>query len=59
VCRDYVELTGLVRRSGITGPVLETDGHFTSAEFARAATEEAADALIAGGEHVMVMSEVA
>jgi nucleoside-diphosphate-sugar epimerase len=35
--------------------VVETDGHVTSAEFARAATEEAADALIAKGGHVMVM----
>jgi nucleoside-diphosphate-sugar epimerase len=46
--------TGLARsRTG--GPVVETDGHVTSAEFARAATEEAADALIAKGGHVMVM----
>jgi len=37
------------------GPVLEADDHFTSAEFPRAATEEAADALITKGVHVMVM----
>ncbi|KAB0676304.1 NAD-dependent epimerase/dehydratase family protein [Aureimonas leprariae] len=46
--------TGLVR-SGNGGPALETDGHLSSAEFPRAATEEAADALIAAGRHVMVV----
>jgi nucleoside-diphosphate-sugar epimerase len=46
--------TGLAQsRTG--GPAAETDGHLTSAEFPRAATEEAADALIAQGERVMVM----
>ena len=46
--------TGLARsRAG--GPASETDGHVTSAEFPRAASEEAADALIASGGHVMVM----
>ena len=34
---------------------METDDHVTSAEFPRAATEEAADALIAKGGRVMVM----
>jgi nucleoside-diphosphate-sugar epimerase len=47
--------TGLVARSKTAGPAVETDDHVTSAEFARAATEEAADALIAKGERVMVM----
>ena len=46
--------TGLAR-SKTGGPALETDGHPTSAELARAATEEAADALIAAGGRVMVM----
>ena len=46
--------TGLARsKSG--GPVVETDHHVTSAEFPRAASEEAADALIAKGGRVMVM----
>ena len=46
--------TGLARsRTG--APVVETDAHVTSAEFARAATEEVADALIAKGGRVMVM----
>ena len=46
--------TGLARsRTG--GPVAETDDHVTSAEFPRAATEEAADALIARGGRVIVM----
>ena len=46
--------TGLVRpKAG--GLALETDGHLTAAEFARAASEEAADALIAKGGRVMVM----
>jgi nucleoside-diphosphate-sugar epimerase len=46
--------TGLAQ-SKAGGPVVETDGHLTSAEFPRAATEEAADALIAKGGRVMVM----
>ena len=46
--------TGLARRT-TGGPALETDDHLTSAEFPRAATEEAADALIAQGGCVMVM----
>jgi nucleoside-diphosphate-sugar epimerase len=48
--------TGLAR-SMAGGPALETDGHITSADFPRAATEEAADALIAKGERVMVMRQ--
>ena len=46
--------TGLVR-SKTGGPAIETDDHFTSTEFPRAASEEAADALIAKGGRVMVM----
>jgi nucleoside-diphosphate-sugar epimerase len=46
--------TGLAR-SKTGGPALETDDHVTSAEFARAASEEAADAVIAKGGRVMVM----
>ncbi len=46
--------TGLAR-SKTGGPVVETDDHVTSAEFPRAASEEAADALIAKGGRVMVM----
>ena len=46
--------TGLVQSK--TGqPVTETDDHATSAVFARAASEEAADALIDQGGNVMVM----
>jgi nucleoside-diphosphate-sugar epimerase len=46
--------TGLVHsKSG--GIALETDPHFTSAQFARAATEEAADALINSGGYVIVV----
>jgi len=46
--------TGLARsRTG--GPAVETDDPVTSAEFARAASEEAADAVIARGGRVMVM----
>lgn len=46
--------TGLVRsKPGM--PAVETDAHATAAEFPRAATEEAADALIAKGGRVMVM----
>jgi nucleoside-diphosphate-sugar epimerase len=46
--------TGLVRSKN-GGIAFETDPHVTSAEFARAATEEAADALIDSGAHVMVV----
>ncbi|MBS2532809.1 SDR family oxidoreductase [Catenulispora sp. NF23] len=46
--------TGLVR-SADGGPVRETDPHATSAVFPRAASEEAADALIAAGANVIVM----
>ncbi|MGC1342907.1 MAG: NAD-dependent epimerase/dehydratase family protein, partial [Candidatus Binataceae bacterium] len=46
--------TGLVR-SKTGGPAVETDDHLTSAELPRAASEEAADALIAKGGRVMVM----
>jgi nucleoside-diphosphate-sugar epimerase len=46
--------TGLAR-SKTGGPAVETDGHVTSAEFPRAASEEAADALIADGGRVMVV----
>ena len=46
--------TGLVARSKTGGPAAETDDHVTSAEFPRAATEEAVDALIAGGGRVIV-----
>ncbi len=50
--------TGLVRSQvGSTPgvPAVETDDHVSSAEFARAATEEAADALVARGGRVVVM----
>jgi nucleoside-diphosphate-sugar epimerase len=46
--------TGLAR-SKTGGPAVEADDHVTSAEFARAASEEAADAVIAKGGRVMVM----
>ena len=46
--------TGLAR-SKTGGPAVETDDHVTSAEFPRAASEEAADALIAKGGRVMVI----
>jgi nucleoside-diphosphate-sugar epimerase len=46
--------TSLVR-SKTGGLRVETDDHVTSAEFPRAASEEAADALIDKGERVMVM----
>ncbi len=46
--------TGLAR-SKTGGPAVETDDHVTSAEFPRAASEEAADALIGQGGNVMVM----
>src|SRR5580658_4115615 len=42
-------------RSKTGGPVVETDDHITSAEFARAASEEAGDALIAKGVRIIVM----
>jgi nucleoside-diphosphate-sugar epimerase len=42
-------------RSKTGAPVVETDDHITSAEFPRAASEEAADALIAKGGRVIVM----
>ena len=46
--------TGLVQ--SVTGqPVRETDDHATSAVFARAASEEAADAVTGQGGNVMVM----
>ena len=44
--------TGLVR-SKTGGAAVETDDQATSAEFPRAATEEAADVLIASGQHVI------
>jgi nucleoside-diphosphate-sugar epimerase len=46
--------TGLAR-SAADGPALETDPPVSAAEFPRAATEEAAEALIAAGGRVMVM----
>jgi nucleoside-diphosphate-sugar epimerase len=46
--------TGLAR-SKTGGPAVETDDHVTSTEFSRAASEEAADALITEGGRVMVM----
>jgi nucleoside-diphosphate-sugar epimerase len=46
--------TGLVQ-SATGQPVTETDAHATSAVFARAASEEAADALIGQGGNVMVL----
>lgn len=47
--------TGLVVRAKTGGPAVETHGHLTSAEYPRAATEEAADALVAKGGRVMVV----
>jgi nucleoside-diphosphate-sugar epimerase len=47
--------TGLVDRSKTSGPVDETDDPVSSAIFPRAATEEAADTLIAKGGRVIVM----
>lgn len=47
--------TGLARRSKTGGPALETDPHVSSAEVARAATEEAADAVADKGGRVVVM----
>jgi len=46
--------TGLAR-SKTGGSAAETDDHVTSAEFARAATEEAADALFAKGGRIIVV----
>jgi nucleoside-diphosphate-sugar epimerase len=46
--------TGLVR-SKTGAPAAETDNHVSSAEFPRAASEEAADALIVQGGRVMVL----
>jgi nucleoside-diphosphate-sugar epimerase len=46
--------TGLVR-SKTGAPAAETDDHVASADFPRAASEEAADALIAKGRRVMVL----
>jgi nucleoside-diphosphate-sugar epimerase len=46
--------TGLVR-SKTGDPAIETDDHVSSTEFPRAASEEAADALIAKGARVMVV----
>ena len=46
--------TGLAK-SNTGAPALETDDHVSSAEFPRAASEEAADALITKGGRVMVM----
>ena len=45
--------TGLARRTADLA--VETDHHVTSAEFARAATEEAADAVVAKGGRVLVV----
>lgn len=42
-------------RSKTGAPVLETDAHVSSAEFPRAASEEAADAVMARGGRVLVM----
>jgi nucleoside-diphosphate-sugar epimerase len=42
-------------RSKTGAPVVETDDHITSVEFSRAASEEAADVLIANGGRVIVM----
>ena len=47
--------TGLARRSDGGGPAVETDPYVSSAEVARAATEEAADAVADKGGRVVVM----
>jgi hypothetical protein len=44
-----------VARSKTGDPAVEADNHVTSAEFPRAASEEAADTLIADGGRVMVI----
>lgn len=46
---------GLAERSAGNDPVVETDAYASSAKFARAATEEAADAIFAQGVRVIVM----
>lgn len=54
--RPLVITSGTALARSKTGrPAVETDDHVTSAEFPRAASEEAADALIAKGGRVMVM----
>jgi len=54
--RPFVITSGTgVARSKTGDPAVETDDHVTSAEFPRAASEEAADVLIANGARVMVM----
>ena len=45
--------TGLAQRT--SGPAVETDDHVTAAEFPRAASEEAADTVIANGGRVIVV----
>lgn len=47
--------TGLVDRTKTSGPAIETDAPVNSAAFPRAATEEAAGALVARGGRVIVM----
>jgi nucleoside-diphosphate-sugar epimerase len=47
--------TGLVDRTKTRGPALETDNPVGSAAFPRAATEEAASAIVAKGGRVIVM----
>lgn len=47
--------TGLVDRTKTNGLALETDVSVSSAEFPRAATEEAADAMLARGVHIVVV----
>jgi len=47
--------TGLVDRARTSGPAVETDDAFSSSEFPRAATEEAAAALVANGGRVILM----
>jgi hypothetical protein len=47
--------TGLVDRTKNRGPALETDDPVGSAAFPRAATEEAASALVAKGGRMIVM----
>lgn len=54
--RPFVVTSGTgLARSKTGGPSVETDDYVTSDEFPRAATEEAADAIIAKGGRVMVM----
>ena len=47
--------TGLVDRARTSGAAVETDDAFSSSEFPRAATEEAAAALVANGGRVILM----